>query len=214
MQLVITKREDRNRLRQEQFVRKVFAAQYGADVRHFLPSLLGIEDQSLALQGVLGIHVAGEKPLFLEQYLNQQVELELSVASGCNISREGVVEVGNLAAQTPGGARLLIVMLTAFLHGADYQWVTFTALPALINSFGRLGIQVYPLADADPRQLEDHGASWGSYYEGGPKVVAVNVADSYKALECAAVAERLKAVMIWNQAYDSGAQLCTRQYHR
>lgn len=49
------------------------------------------------------------------------------------------MEVGNLAAASPGAARLLIVALTDLLVALGYRWVTFTGTLGLLNSFQRLG---------------------------------------------------------------------------
>ena len=207
MNLTITTADDGRREALEQYVHQLFAKQYGADVRHFLPWLLGVQGQDGVLQGVLGINAAADGPLFLEQYLEESIESAVAAATGSSVAREGVVEVGNLAAHSSGGARLLIVMLTAFLRGAEYQWVTFTALPSLINSFQRLGIPLYPLVDADPERLQGGDSSWGSYYSAQPKVVAGHVGEGFKALERASVAERLQAARIWGEAYSSGCEL-------
>lgn len=207
MKLTLSTAGDPQRSAVERFIHQTFAVQYGADVRHYLPWLLAIENQSGELQGVLGVQGGADGALFLEQYLEQPVETVIAAAAGATVVRDSVVEVGNLSARSAGGARLLIVMLTAFLQGADYQWVTFTALPSLINSFRRLGIPLYPLVDAEPERLQGEAASWGSYYEGQPKVVAAQVSEGFKALERASMAERLQMALIWSEAYRSGTEL-------
>jgi hypothetical protein len=207
MNLTIVSKQGSQRKVLEQFIHQQFSLQYGAEVEHYLPWLIGVEESSLGLQGVLGINPAVSGPLFLEQYLDQPAEALIAAQSGAVVAREGVIEVGNLAAGSAGGARLLIITLTALLHGAGYQWVTFTALPVLINSFRRLGIPLYTLAAAEPDRLPDQGRSWGRYYEGGPSVVVCNVNTGYVALQQAAIVERLQMAMIWNQAYDSGRRL-------
>ncbi len=207
MKLAIVSEREARRSELEQFVHQLFQLQYGADVQHYLPWLLGIDGAEGGLQGVLGLNPAASAPLFLEHYLDLPIERALAAAAGQVVTREGIIEVGNLAANSAGGARLLIITLTAFLRGAEYEWVTFTALPALINSFRRLGIPLYTLAEASPERLEDGGASWGSYYEARPRVVAGNVEQGFRALEQASAAERLKAALIWSEAYYSGCQL-------
>jgi hypothetical protein len=69
------------------------------------------------------------------------------------------------------------------LHGADYRWAVFTAVPALGNSFARLGIELVTLAPADIARLTPaEQALWGRYYDTGPMVVAANVQQSFEAL--------------------------------
>ncbi len=204
MNLHVVAKNEMDRSELEQFVHDAFADQYGADIQSYLPWLLGIHDQYGELQGALGMRSAHGTPLFLEQYLSDSIENVVSGATGIEVDRREIIEVGNLAATSPGGARLLILTLTAFLRGAGYQWVTFTALPSLINSFRRLGLPLYHLADARPEYLADNDTDWGNYYRGNPHVVAGNVAEGFRVLDKASAIEQLKAALVWNQAYASG----------
>lgn len=156
----------------EDFIAARFARAYGARLTHFLPHLLGVKDGLGRWQAAAGYAAAGAQPLFLEQYLDQPVELALAAALGAPIARGSVVEVGNLAANSAGMARSLIPQLARHLHRMGYRWVAFTATRALRNSFHRLGLQPVPIAKADPARLADGGAHWGSYYDQDPVVVA------------------------------------------
>ena len=87
----------------------------------------------------------------LEQYLEQPIEKVLSVKinyEASEISRNTIVEVGNLAAHHAGGTRWLIIALTAYLQGAGYDWVAFTSVPSLRNSFRKLGLKLFSLGPA------------------------------------------------------------------
>jgi hypothetical protein len=53
----------------------------------------------------------------------------------------------------------------------------------LRNSFYRLGLRPLPLTRADPARLPDGGASWGTYYEQDPVVMAGKVALGVRAGE-------------------------------
>lgn len=167
----------------ERFIHRCFAAAYDADVRHFMPMLLSLRDPQAQLQGVLGFRPANGSRLFLEQYLDATIEQALTARLGRAIVRDSIIEVGNLATALPGGARWLIAALTAYLKGAGYRWAVFTAVPALSNSFARLGIELVTLAAADKaRLLPAEQALWGRYYDTGPIVVAANVQQSFDAL--------------------------------
>jgi hypothetical protein len=167
----------------ERFIHRCFAVAYDADVRYFMPMLLSLRDPQAQLQGVLGFRPAAAGDLFLERYLDVEIEDALSSRLGGGIRRDQVMEVGNLATTLPGGARWLIAALTAYLHGADYRWAVFTAVPALGNSFARLGIELVTLAPADIARLTPaEQALWGRYYDTGPMVVAANVQQSFEAL--------------------------------
>lgn len=207
MHLLVTAEGDPFRDTQEQFVRQLFAAEYGAEIEYFLPSLLSIGTDREEMVGVLGVNPAADAALFLEQYLDHSIERTLTRLTGDVVERNGIVEVGNLAAASAGGARVLIVMLTAYLRGAGYHWVTFTARPSLINSFRRLGIPLHLLAEADSKRLKGGAEGWGNYYEDTPMVVAARVREGFEVLDRAAMAERLKMTMVWGEAYSSGCRL-------
>ena len=204
MYLDISLSGEKGRLEIETFIHKVFENQYGANIQSYLPWLLGIYDQSTEIQSALGLRGAYGDHLFLEQYLNENVEEVASQVIGVNVNREDVIEVGNLAAVSLGGARSLIYMLTAFLRGAGYKWVVFTAPPLLVNSFERLNIPLYHLANATSENLSEGQSSWGSYYSNNPKVVIGNVDDGFDVLQKTPNLDQLEAAMVWNQAYAKG----------
>jgi hypothetical protein len=156
----------------EDFIAARFGRAYGARVTHFLPHLLGIQDGLAHWQAAAGYAAAGVQPLFLEQYLDQPIERALATALRRPIARPGIVEVGNLAAISAGMARMIIPQLARHLHRLGYIWVVFTATRALRNSFHRLGLRPLALTRADPARLPDAGASWGTYYDQDPVVMA------------------------------------------
>jgi hypothetical protein len=200
-------REDASdRAELESFIRTDFARVYGADVRHFMPHLMGLRGDDGTLLAALGFRAASGGRLFLEHYLDAPVETVLAEA-GRQVPRAGIVEVGNLAVSRAGGARWLITALTAYLEGARYQWVVFTGVPALINSFARMGIELLRLAPADRARLPaDDQALWGSYYEAGPAVVAVAVAQAFDALTAwlDLPRDRHRLAPLWGRAYAAG----------
>lgn len=172
----------------EAFIGERFAAQHGARVRHFMPCLLGLVDGDGQLDdqldgqpngrllGVVGLRSGAIRPLFLERYLAQPVEAVIAAQQGlAPPRREQIVEVGNLAADSPGAARLLIVALTDLLVAMGYRWVCFTGTPGLLNSFQRLGLQPLPLGSADPACMGEELADWGRYYDNQPQVMAGDI---------------------------------------
>ena len=156
----------------EHFIAARFGRAYGAHVTHFLPHLLGVRDGLARWQAAAGYAAASVQALFLEQYLDGPIELTLAAALGRPVARAGIVEVGNLAAVSAGMARALIPLLARHLHRLGYRWVAFTATRALRNTFHRLGLRPLRLTRADPARLSDGGASWGTYYDHDPVVMA------------------------------------------
>ena len=171
-----------DRPRAERFIRAAFYKAYGARIASLMPQLAGLYRGS-ELLGACGLRPAGDGPLFLEAYLDRAVELSLAAVTRSAVRRSAICEVGNLAIARPGAARMLIELLTAHLLGRRTEWVVFTAVPALRNSFLRLRIPLHVLAPARAEHL-DAGTreQWGRYYECSPQVSAVRVADSAAAL--------------------------------
>lgn len=175
----------------ENFIRERFADRYGAQVRHFMPTLLQLEDEHGTRHGAVGVRCAAAEPLFLERYLDRPVEAEIARRSGAIAARSQIVEVGNLAARGAGHARLLIVALTSLLATQGYDWVVFTGTPEIQNSFSRLDIGTVPLADADPARMGDELGDWGSYYDSHPQVLLGNVRRGHASLLSTGVYHRL-----------------------
>ena len=165
-----------------QFIRNRFLNDYDARLDHLMPllfSLRGAEDQIVA---AFGLREATTSRLFMECYLDEPVEQRISALAGRPVARDGIVEVGNLAAR-PGGARSMIAVLTRHLYAAGFEWVTFTGVSALRAAFHRLGLHPIELARATPERLTPaERLAWGRYFEGRPMVMAGNIAEGYRAL--------------------------------
>lgn len=173
----------------EEFIRRGFERAYGAQLARLMPTLMVLKrgDQVAA---ACGLRPAAGEPLFLETYLDAPVEATLSHAAGEPIDRRDIVEVGNLVIARAGFARRLIVHLTTHLSGNGTGWVVFTAVPALRNSFLRLGIPLVTLAAAQASRLPAPArAEWGNYYQQGPIVTAVRVQSAFDAV-CEAACTR------------------------
>ena len=167
----------------EQFVCQRFELQHGARIRHFMPCLFGLENQAGQLLGAVGVRSGNSGPLFLERYLDEPIQSALGARLGNSVPGRGeLVEVGNLAADSPGAARLLIVALTDLLVALGFRWVTFTGTPTLLNSFQRLGLTPIALGEADPARMGDELADWGSYYDNRPLVMAGDIHGGHQRL--------------------------------
>ncbi len=167
----------------EQFIRQRFELQHGARIRHFMPCLFGLENQAGQLLGAVGVRGGNSGALFLERYLNEPIEIAIGGRLGyVEPGRGEVVEVGNLAADSPGAARLLIVALTDLLVALGFRWVTFTGTPTLLNSFQRLGLTPIALGEADPTRMGEELADWGSYYDSRPLVMAGDIHGGHQRL--------------------------------
>ena len=153
-----------------------------ARVRHFMPCLLGLHGDNGEVQGAVGLRSAQRRPLFLERYLDEPIELAVARRSGRPVPREEIVEVGNLAAFGSASARLLIVALTDLLVAQGFRWVVFTGTPTLLNSFQRLALEPLALAPADPARMGEELADWGSYYASRPQLMAGEILPGHQRL--------------------------------
>jgi hypothetical protein len=166
------------RPRVEQYVFDQFQANHGATVSDFMPLLLTTNCQGNHTSAV-GIRPAGRQDLFLEKYLPHTAEKALSELAGQCVKRGDVVEIGNLVATQRGSSQLLFLILAAVLQRAGFEWMIFTATPQVQKTIKRLGLELYALGDADPAVLDaDTLDSWGSYYDGQPRVVAGNLSEA------------------------------------
>jgi len=154
----------------ETFIQERFRKAHNADVRHFMPELFGLNDGAGSLCAVAGIRLATSGKLFLENYLDEPIEHQVHAAAGRPVDRQGIVEVGNLAASNLGSARISIITITWLLAMGGLEWVAFTGNTGLVNSFNRLGLRPVTLCEADPLRLGDERHAWGSYYETQPSV--------------------------------------------
>jgi len=197
---------DTGRRALEEFIHATFKQAYGANVQHFLPRLMSLKNDRDELTAAVGFHAAQNDLLFLEQYLDGPIENVVSEKLGENIQRCKIMEVGNLAVATAGGARGLIIALTSYIKGAGFDWVVFTAVPSLINSFKKMGLDLIPLAKAKKEHLISDCDQWGSYYDGNPMVVAGDVKHGFKKLEQLLKLEYGMSILqtLWNNAYAAG----------
>lgn len=189
--LTLHRAEDASRADIEHFIHQRFATAHHADVHHYLPELLALNDSHGRLVAAAGVRLADEGPLFLERYLDQPLEAEVSRMAGTDLERKSMVEVGNLASLSAGSARIMIIAVTWLLAARGLQWVAFTGAATLINSFQRLGLVPTVLAPADPGRLQGQGDQWGTYYDQRPQVYAGNIGYGFDALTRAGVFQRL-----------------------
>ena len=177
----------------EAFIRGVYAERYGADLRQFAPVLVSLHDAQ-GLAAAVGYREAVSGPLFLEHYLASPVEQLLPRGDGVAAHRQGIVEVGHLAASRAGEGRRLIGLLAPHLAARGCQWVVSTLTEELRHLFVRLGIAPLALGHADPAALGADARRWGSYYDHHPVVLAGQLQQALRQLNRRNVARLGRAV--------------------
>ena len=165
-------RHDDERQQVEDFVANRFRKDYCAEIHEFMPDLLSMRCLN-TFSGVIGMRRAAGSALFLEQYLDGDIESVLSAASGHDIARRDIVEIGNLVAGRKGPSQFVFLVATSLLFDAGVRWITFTATQTLANNLEKLGFPMIKLADASSEYLpESEAGEWGSYYQTRPCVFA------------------------------------------
>ena len=166
----------------ESFIGKRYMDDYGAKLSHFCTQLV-ISVFGTQLQAAIGYERADQQPLFLEQYFSLPVEQLIAQASNTPCTRSQIVEVGNLASDSPGALRRFILILGRYFVQQQYQWVVFTAIPSLLNTFEKFNVPLFELGIADPQALGDKAEHWGNYYSKSPKVMAAHISTGMAILQ-------------------------------
>ena len=158
----------------EQFIGDIFHQAYGAKIKHFMPYLMNLRDLDGKLIAACGLRSAATERLFVENYMDQPVEVLLSERIGSIVQRSDIVEIGYFSVAEPGMARQLITAIFEQLYATAKQWVVFTTVQVLHNALIKKNITPEILCDADKEHLplEDQ-SDWGSYYEQKPQVMAI-----------------------------------------
>ena len=164
----------------EAFIAAVFSVTYGATITEFMPTLVALRDESGILMAAFGMRKAAEEKLFLEQYIDIPIEQLLTEKLGKPISREEITCIGNLAVSNPRNAGVLIAHVIQHSLDIGIEWCVATAHHSLQNGLIKGGRDVYPLHQADKQRLPaEQQASWGSYYDHMPQVVAIRGVAEY-----------------------------------
>lgn len=174
---------DRNHPRRnelEHYVQQAFALKHAAQVRSFMPMLLALQGRGGRLCGVTGYRDAATEDLFLERYLDRPVQDAIAEASGACVSREQVVEVGNLASLRCRAAVHLVALLPQHLMQYGRHWVVFTATQGVRNILQRFRAPLYELAPARAERVAGLGDDWGCYYQTDPRVMAGYLPDGLR----------------------------------
>lgn len=189
-------RGDAHRPALEQSIRRQFQVHYTAEVSHFAPLLLQMEDLTSSdsqhqTQAIVGLRAASAGPLFLESYLDAPIEQELTHRLNVPVARDRLLEIGNLVSLHPGSSALLFLVMTAIAKQAGYQWLVFTATPQVNKIIRRLNADPIILRAADGNRLGLEVDKWGSYYHRTPQVTAIPVCSALEAATAAPWANQM-----------------------
>jgi hypothetical protein len=190
----------RARTRAQQFLEAEYARAFGGRIRNHYPQLMTVVDAEGAVLAAVGFRATTQEPLFLEQYLDEPVEVAIARRLEEGVRRADVVEIGNLASSSPCASRFLFSALADHLEQRGATHAVATATRQLRRSFQRICFPVSPLGPADAARLTQDGADWGSYYARDPQVVVGRVHRALPALRAGVVAAEALAERLANRA--------------
>jgi hypothetical protein len=172
----LTKHFMPERRRVEAFIEKTYEEKYGAKLDTHYPYLMSAQDASGNILAAIGFRLAKDETLFLEHYLDQPIEEEISQNLGRTVERCEIAELGSLASEGHGATFFLFMVLADYLKSQGLSYATITGTRVLKRFFGQLGLDPRKVADADKTRLPDLGAYWGSYYSTSPQVLFGDIA--------------------------------------
>jgi Thermostable hemolysin len=168
---IIIREDDALRERAENFIRKIYAAEYGAQLETFPSHIFALLNDRDEIVCAAGFRFQDDG-FFSERYLDSPIEQALSAVSQRTIARGEIFEVTTFASRMPRATVGFIESIGRFGEANGFVWSFFTLTRRLHRLVERLGHPLTHLADADYRRIPDH-ERWGTYYDSEPKVFAI-----------------------------------------
>ncbi|MFV5502291.1 thermostable hemolysin [Acinetobacter sp. 226] len=161
----------------ENFIQEKYQQVHQATISTFSSTLFAGYDGA-EMQVVIGMEHLHQTNAFLEQYLDEPIENILGKLSQTEISRNKIVEIGNLAAVDINQAKLIVAFLVFHLSQQCIEWAVCTGTTAVRYVLQQMGLRFHVLEKADPQVLGEAQRLWGSYYQQKPYVLAIDVAEA------------------------------------
>jgi AraC-like DNA-binding protein len=174
----------------EQYIARKFEDVHQAHIQHFLPYLIRITHSDEPAAAV-GIQPGDQGEMFLEQYLSSPVEQQIAALEKQPVSRDQIVEIGNLVVSYKPAGFMLFLIIASALARAGFKWMTFTATPVVEKMIQRLGYSPFYLAEATADCLGEAAREWGQYYAKHPRVMVGNLDDAQAHIQSCPILGRL-----------------------
>lgn len=159
----------------ESYIYSRYSIAFNAHIHEFMPMFVAILDENNAILSACGYREADSAPLFLEQYLHAPADQLMSDTFEQPISRNKLIEFGQLASFSKGMSPLHFMLMAEHLVNAGYEWCIFTATDPLHAMMTRLRLHPVILTPANADYVQDGEEVWGNYYHHNPKVSAGNL---------------------------------------
>ncbi|MFO0990677.1 MAG: thermostable hemolysin [Hyphomicrobiales bacterium] len=174
-------KDDDKRRAAEALINRRYQAQFGIGIEVDYPLLLTLAKRSGEVLAAVGLRCAADGPLFLEQYLDRPIELELARHGLGTHRREKIVELGSLASVSNSASLYLVAAMAAYMEARRYRVATVTGTRRLRRLFSLFDFKIKTLAAARQERLADQRTDWGSYYNDDPWVLAGTVRQCFEA---------------------------------
>ncbi len=167
----------------EAYIARHFNREYEAQICSFLPMLMTMQCRT-NFSAAVGMRLASQSPLFLEQYLDDSIEKTIEKASQKPVNRNEIIEIGNLVATQRGASHLMLILIAATLIKTDVKWMAFTATGHVSKILRRLSFKTITLCEADQARLNQHEKQkqWGEYYSSNPQVLVGDLSQAFELL--------------------------------
>ena len=172
-----------DRPRVEQYIQTIFSRHYKASVNDFHPLLITIENHNNEIIAALGLRFADHQRLVAEEYSEKDISHLFNEKLNVHGERKHMIEIGNLASSHSGYAKFLFVAMTRILADWHFQWLTFTAVPSVINVFKKLKLNPVEVCMAHLNNLKTSRSNWGEYYQHKPRVMLGDISNAHRFLE-------------------------------
>jgi hypothetical protein len=166
------------RARVERFIERRYLDRFGSRIVEHYPILLSLQSDDGNVRATIGLRNASREPLFLERYFDEPIERMISHATGATPARADILEIGNMASIGRTASARLIAASASYLSTSRCRYAVVTATEELRRMLGSFGFAWRALGAARADRLEDHGRSWGSYYEQNPEILVGEIRQS------------------------------------
>ncbi|MEG2360042.1 MAG: thermostable hemolysin [Acinetobacter sp.] len=126
----LDRRRTLERVRVESFISDKYKEIHNASLSEFFSTLFAGYTEN-RMQVAIGMENLSGKDAFLEQYLETPVQVSLEKFTQSKVSRDKLVEIGNLASLNMENAKLMVAFLVFHLSRQKVEWAVCTGTVAV-----------------------------------------------------------------------------------
>ncbi|RQW64880.1 thermostable hemolysin [Vibrio viridaestus] len=156
----------------ENYIYQRYSRAFQATLNEFMPQYLVLY-QHEKLISACGFQHAQYRPLFLEQYLDEPIELLIKRHFGV-ATRSSIIEFGQLASFSNRFSLIHFSLMTSYLIEQGFEWCVCTVTAPLFALMERMGLKPLSIGSADPLRVDGY-SNWGQYYSHQPQLVLGNL---------------------------------------